>query len=68
MNIEKITKIMKEYAPLSLKGWCVYIISMGAASLVCWMLQNITTSDVHVPLIFVLVVLVVALMTDGYFY
>lgn len=41
---------------------------MGLASLLCVMLQRISTSDMHVPLIFVLVVLVVSLMTDGYFY
>lgn len=41
---------------------------MGAASLVCIALQQVSTSDVHVPIIFVLMVLVVSLLTEGYFY
>ena len=59
---------LKEYAPLSMKGWLVYGISMVLGSLLCIMLQQISTSDVHVPIIFVLVVLIVSLLTDGYFY
>ncbi|MBR3296304.1 MAG: DUF4118 domain-containing protein, partial [Firmicutes bacterium] len=35
---------------------------------VCSLLKNITTSDTHVPLIFVMAVLLIALTTDGYFY
>ena len=59
---------LKSYFPLSLRGWLVYLISMGLASLFCELLRTVSTSDVHVPLIFILVVLVVSLMTDGYFY
>lgn len=59
---------LKIHMPLSLKGWIVYFLAMGTASLVCIMLQQISTSDVHVPIIFVLVVLIVSLLTDGYFY
>ena len=59
---------LRLYAPLSLKGWIVYILAMTVASLVCIMLRQISTSDVHVPIIFVLVVLVVSLLTEGYFY
>ena len=61
-------KKLKTYAPLSLKGWLVYFLSMGIASLVCIALQHVSTSDVHVPIIFVLMVLVVSLLTEGYFY
>ena len=61
-------KKLKSYFPLSLRGWIVYIAAMGLASLVCELLRQVSTSDVHVPLIFILVVLVVSLMTDGYFY
>ena len=42
--------------------------TLGAASLICALLQHITSSDVHVPMIFVLAVLIVSLSTDGYFY
>ncbi len=59
---------LKHYFPLSLRGWIVYVAAMGLASLVCELLRQVSTSDVHVPLIFILVVLVVSLMTDGYFY
>lgn len=59
---------LKTYAPLSLKGWLVYLLSMSVASLVCIALQHVSTSDVHVPIIFVLMVLVVSLLTEGYFY
>ena len=38
------------------------------AAAVCSILKMTTTSDVHVPLIFVLAVLVVSLLTEGYFY
>lgn len=59
---------LKHYFPLSLRGWVIYAAAMGLASLVCELLRQVSTSDVHVPLIFILVVLVVSLMTDGYFY
>ena len=41
---------------------------MGLSSTVCYLLMNVTDSDTHVPLIFVMAVLLVALTTDGYFY
>ena len=67
-NVREFFQKLKTYAPLSLKGWLVYLISMLLASLLCIMLQQVSTSDVHVPIIFVLVVLVVSLLTEGYFY
>ena len=68
MNLENLRQKLKTYAPLSLRGWLVYLVTMGLASLICIMLQQISTSDVHVPIIFVLVVLIVSLLTEGYFY
>ena len=59
---------VKNYFPLSLRGWLIYLGSMGVASLICVLLRQVNTSDVHVPLIFILAVLIVSLMTDGYFY
>ena len=67
-TLQSLLQKLKIYAPLSLKGWLVYLLSMGIASLLCIMLQQVSTSDVHVPIIFVLVVLVVSLLTEGYFY
>ena len=61
-------KKLKSNLPLSARGWLVYFLSMGLASLLCILLRQFSTSDVHVPLVFVLVVLVVSLLTDGYFY
>ena len=66
--LKKIWEKLKQYAPMSLKGWFVYFLAMGLASALCQILRQVSSSDVHVPLIFVLVVLVVSLMTDGYFY
>lgn len=61
-------KKVKRLFPLCGQGWLVYILAMAAASVLCLLLQRVSTSDVHVPLVFVLAVLVVALLTRGYFY
>ena len=58
----------KLYFRIYARGWLILLLSLGTASLICILLQHITTSDVHVPLIFVLAVLVVSLSTDGFFY
>ena len=58
----------REYLPLSARGWTVLGIALSAAALLCALLSRTTTSDTHVPLIFVLAVLVVSLFTEGYFY
>lgn len=58
----------KSYFPMSWKGWGVFLAAMGAASLTCSLLKTTTTSDTHVPLIFVLAVLIVSFLTEGYFY
>ena len=50
------------------KGWLIFVLTLGLASVLCALLQRITKSDVHVPMIFVLAVLIVSLSTDGYFY
>ena len=63
-----LRQLRKRYFPMSLHGWIVYLVGMGLASLFCMLLQQVSTSDVHVPLIFILVVLVVSLMTEGYFF
>lgn len=53
---------------MSWRDWLSFLIIMGLSSTVCSLLKNVTTSDTHVPLIFVMAVLLVALTTDGYFY
>ncbi|MBQ2895949.1 MAG: PAS domain-containing sensor histidine kinase [Oscillospiraceae bacterium] len=59
---------LRQLFPLSLRGWAVLFLSLGAAAGICALLMMGTTSDVHVPMIFVLAVLVVSLLTEGYFY
>ena len=61
-------KRLKKYIPMSVKGWVVYFAAMAVASAICMMLRTVSNTDVHVPLIFVLAVLVVSLTTEGYFY
>ena len=68
MFFRKLFQQLKTYAPLSWKGWLIFLLSMSVASIVCIALRQVSTSDVHVPIIFVLVVLVVSLLTEGYFY
>lgn len=46
----------------------VTLAALAGAWLLCVSLRHLSTSDVHVPLIFVLAVLLISLMTDGYFY
>jgi len=64
VSLDKLKKLM----PMSVKGWMIYFGTMGAASVAAMLLQNISDTDTHVPLIFVLVVLIISLTTDGYFY
>ena len=61
-------KKVKRQFPLYGQGWLVYVLAMAAASVLCLLLQRVSTSDVHVPLVFVLAVLIVSLLTRGYFY
>lgn len=65
--MEKGFKLNK-YISFSLKDWLIFLLTMGAASALCYALHRTTTSDVHVPMIFVLAVLVISLLTDGFFY
>ena len=64
----KLRNFLKRFFPLSSRGWLIFLVAMAVASVLCWLLGRTTSSDTHVPMIFVLAVLVVALCTDGYFY
>ena len=64
----KVRSLCREHIKTSLKGWLIFFSTLGVASAICAMLMRTTTSDVHVPLIFVLAVLIISLSTDGYFY
>lgn len=65
--MNKLEKI-KQYFPIYKQGWIIYFAAMMFALAILSLLQQISESDRHVPLVFVLVVLVVSLATDGYFY
>lgn len=41
---------------------------LGIATVFCFILQRFSTSDTHVPLLFVLAILFISRFTDGYFY
>ena len=66
--MNSILKKAQVYFPLSWKGWIVFLLGMAGGSLICTLLQTVSTSDVHVPMIFVLMVLIISMLTDGYFY
>ena len=53
---------------MSFKGWLVFLLAILTACATSVLLRNAPSTDVYVPLIFVLAVLVIAILTDGYFY
>ena len=57
-----------KYICLSWRSLFVFVLVMGGGAVICSALQKISTSDVHVPMIFVLAVLIISLLTDGYFF
>lgn len=58
----------RHYCPMCFRDWLIFFGVMLCSALICLLLQRITTSDVHVPLIFVLTNLIISILTDGYFY
>ena len=67
-RLSEIMKRFREYLPLSWRDWCVFLLSMSASCALTLLMQKLISSDVYVPLIFVLCTLVISLMTEGYFY
>ena len=51
-----------------LKNILITVGIMGAATIVCLALQHFSEADTHVPLLFVLAVVIVARFTEGYVY
>ncbi len=66
--MRNIKKFCIKNFPMSLKDWGIFLFIILGTSLVCLALQDVSDSDFHVPLIFVLAVLIISLLTDGYFY
>lgn len=55
-------------AARAVRNWLISILVLGAVWLLCSTLKRLSSSDVYVPMIFVLAVLIISLLTDGYFY
>lgn len=66
--MKKILDNIPKYFPLSIKDTIIFFLSMGIGIIISVTLQKIITTDTHVPIIFVLIVLIIALTTNGYFY
>ena len=66
--MKHIISILKKHCPVSLRDSIIFLAAISVSSVFCILLQQLTTSDTHVPLIFVLTVLIIALVTNGYFY
>ena len=55
-------------ASRAFRNWVISLLVLGVAWLLCSSLKKLSSSDVYVPMIFVLAVLIISLLTDGYFY
>lgn len=66
--MKKLKKQLKKLFPMCLKDWLIFFATMALTSVFCLALRGVSSSDVHVPMIFVLAVLIVSLLTNGYFY
>ena len=66
--IIKVKKLLSKYFKFNLRDWTKFFVIILLTSAFCLLLQNLSDSDFHVPLIFVLAVLIISLVTDGYFY
>ena len=58
----------KDLLPISIKDISKTLVLILIAYLICFALQPISVSDYHVPLIFVLAVMLISRYTDGYLY
>jgi len=63
-----IKAFIGKHFPISLRDWFVFFLIFLSTTFICVLLQNLSASDFHVPMIFVLAVLVISLLTEGYFY
>lgn len=63
-----LRKFFRASFPFSWRDTMVTLGLMGVGFIVCSVLQLISDTDFHVPLIFVLVVLMVSMSTDGYLF
>ena len=66
--MQKVLRHMKRIFPLSTQDSLITVSCMIMASVICTGLRPISASDSHVPLLFVLTVLLISMLTEGYFY
>jgi len=60
---------LRQYFPLSVRDTCMTLLIFLVACLLCSLFQQTDNpTDTHVPLIFVLAVLIISRSTNGYFY
>ena len=67
MNTSKIEKA-EDTAARVFRNWLISLLVLCVACLICSAINNLSSSDMYVPMVFVLAVLVISLLTDGYFY
>ena len=67
MKTRKHHKIENEILR-TVRNWLIFSIMLGVAWVLCSSLSRVGTTDTFVPMIFILAVLIISLMTDGYFY
>lgn len=65
---QRFAEWLKGAFPISLRDCAISLGLLVCGFAVCFGLQPISETDFHVPLIFVLVVLLISLLTDGYFF
>jgi two-component system sensor histidine kinase KdpD len=58
----------KKKYPFRLSDFLTTVIAIAVSASLCAFLRLFSSSDIHVPLIFVLTVLIVSRLTEGYFY
>lgn len=49
-------------------NWVITLAVLAVACLICSAIKHINSSDFYVPMVFVLAVLIISLLTEGYFY
>lgn len=65
---KSFSRVTRTFFPFSLKDMMISVAIITMASLLSFMLQSVSESDSHVPLIFVLAVLLISRLTTGYLF
>ena len=60
--------IIKDKDVRTFRNWIITLLVLSTTCLLCSTLKKLSCPDVYVPMVFVLAVLIISLLTDGYFY